>query len=316
MVLDWTGEEFARRICATSSSSAGLSPGQTRVRAEAVGDRSSSGEAAPHIAVDEKTRSANTVLLYTDSHSFCGIGQKSAVLLQALRGAGYRVVCAQRHEATPLQDRLTALGVEYVWFESNPDDDLKAFALDRATPARTLSTIQPDLIVFANGRPAASLSAKAAASFLSIPYIIVEATTAPHLLPKAADGDLHETTRAQYLEARAVVTVCEENLDNLKSAFGLPLEFGRVIYQGPSEDFFAPVDQDKRRARRQEIGIDDDTVLCFTAATSRATKYSCGRFRRFAVNPCGTPFILRGLAKDPSAPTSKRPSPSSIFQTV
>ena len=234
MIQDWPGDEFARRIGAAPMPARAIG---ARAPTAAPASPSTHEQSLRPVAIDASLRAATTVLLYTDSHSLCGIGQKSAVLLEALLGSGYRVVCAQRHETTPLQDRLIGLGVEYVWFDTNPDDDLRAFSLDRNTPARIMSTVRPDLIVFANGRPMGSYSAKSVASFLSIPYIIIEATTAPQLLPKASEPQLRDTTAAQYLEARAVVTVCRENLDNLKAAFSLPLGFGQVIYQGPGRNY-------------------------------------------------------------------------------
>jgi hypothetical protein len=95
-------------------------------------------------------------------------------------------------------------------------------------------------------------------------------TTALHVLPR--QDQQPNATAAQYFEARAVITVCRENLDNLKSAFGLPIGLGQVIYQGPSEGFFALVDAEARRQRRSEIGVPEDSVLCFTAAVLERVK--------------------------------------------
>ena len=316
-VQDWTGEDFAQRIGATLPART-TTPAPAQVPAQPV--KPDGATALPAATVlGGQARAATTVLLFTDSHSFCGIGQKSAVLLEALRGAGYRVVCAQRHEATPLQDRLSELGVEeYVWFETNPDDDKKAFALDRVTSSRIFSTIQPDLIVFANGRPMGSYSAKAAAAFLSIPYIIIEATTARKLLPQASEPELRDTTVAQYLDARAVVTVCQENLDNLKSALSLPLGFGQVIYQGPGEAFLRPRMQPSGSSAATN-SVSPTTRYCASRqprwSGSRAMTSSSARSRRCVTSPSGTRSISPRRARGRCGRSWRPPSPSSILPT-
>ena len=311
MIQDWPGDEFARRIGAAPMPARAIG---ARAPTAAPASPSTHEQSLRPVAIDASLRAATTVLLYTDGHSLCGIGQKSAVLLEALLGSGYRVVCAQRHETTPLQDRLIGLGVEYVWFDTNPDDDLRAFSLDRNTPARIMSTVRPDLIVFANGRPMGSYSAKSVASFLSIPYIIIEATTAPQLLPKASEPQLRDTTAAQYLEARAVVTVCRENLDNLKAAFSLPLGFGQVIYQGPGREFL----QRWTRNSGAHTGLNWVCAkMRFCASPrrrwsgSRVMKYSSARSRRCAPNRSGSRCISPGPVRGHIADISKRSSPSS-----
>ena len=205
-----------------------------------------------------------TVLLFTDSHSHCGVGQFNASLLEALVGAGYRAVCAQRPEETPLQHHLKGLGVEYRWFDGNPDDQLTDFANDKMTPAAIFGAIKPDLIVFANGHPQASYSAIEVATFLNIPYLIREGAIASHVLSK--EEDQIAAIRRHYLGARHVVCVSEENRVLMTSIFDLPSDFGQVIPPGVTDDFFCPVETSRRRSFRREWKIPEDAVLAISVA--------------------------------------------------
>ena len=211
-----------------------------------------------------------TVLLYTDSHSFCGVGVINAVLLEALQDAGYRTLCAQRPEDTPLQARLKVRGIEYHWFDCNPEADPSRFANDKFRPAGIFAAARPDLVLFSNGTPMLSFSAVQTARFLGIPYVIREGLISPHLLPKEP-----QTVAAfghHYRAARAVVATCQQNLDLIKAHFSLPLERGCVVVNGPAPVFFEPVDADRRRRLRAEIGVGDAAVLCFTVAKLEQVK--------------------------------------------
>lgn len=169
-----------------------------------------------------------------------------AVILERLCAAGHDVFCAQRQESGAAQRRLADLGVQYIWLERDPDDDFSAFANDHRTAEDIFSRLQPDFIFFMNGHPLGTFAAVETARALGLPYAIREGVVALHLLPKLET--IRGALKAHYLGARAVVTNCAENLEQLRSAVGLPANFGRVILSGAADEFFEPRNEPARAA--------------------------------------------------------------------
>ncbi|MDP6590995.1 MAG: glycosyltransferase [Alphaproteobacteria bacterium] len=210
------------------------------------------------------------ILVYTDSHGRCGVGINMAALLERLCGAGHEVFCAQRREEIAAQRRLAELGVQYIRFERDPDEDFTAFANDRSIPQEIFSRVRPDVVLFMNGHPLGTFAAVDTALARALPYVIWEGVVALHLLPDLVA--LKGALEAHYLGARAVITNCAENMHQLTSALGLSADFGRVILNGAADEFFLPRDEAARRALRAGLGVGDDEILCFTAATLEAAK--------------------------------------------
>jgi glycosyltransferase involved in cell wall biosynthesis len=192
------------------------------------------------------------------------------MLLEALLGAGYRTFCAQRPEDTPLQARLKEKGVEYFWFDIDPEAEAPAFMQDKLRPAGIFGAARPDLILFSNGHPLLSFAAIQTAIFLGVPYLIRDGAMAPQLLPKAS-RDV-EAIKRNYLTARAAIATCEQNLEVLRAALGLPPDFGLAVFDGLSPEFVEAPDPEKRGRRRAELGVDDDQVLCLTVGKLEQAK--------------------------------------------
>jgi len=205
-----------------------------------------------------------TVLLFTNAHSFCGVGTFNASLLAALVDADYRTVCAQVFEETPLQKHLQEAGVEYHWFDYNPELDWMRFLNDREMAERIFKDVQPDLIYFSNGTPLGSFKAMMAAHEMSIPYIIWEGLIIPGRFPEK--GDDYNLVKENYLNAHKVIAVSRHNLDQIQSHFELPESFGTVIPTLAAEPFFEPVNLERRQQLRAEWGVPENGVLCFTSA--------------------------------------------------
>ena len=210
------------------------------------------------------------ILVFTDSHSGCGVGINMAALLEQLVAAGYEVFCAQRREQTPAQNHLADLGVRYLWFERNPDDDFSAFANDRVTPERIFAQSRPDLIFFMNGHPLGTFAAIDVALAGGLPYVIREGVVAPHFLPEG-EAQRH-ALKAHYRGARAVMTNCAENMEHLISFLGASADFGHLILNGAADKYFAPRDEAAREACRAELGVSAEDILCFTAAMLESAK--------------------------------------------
>ncbi len=222
----------------------------------------------PHFPNGSQT--PKTVLLYTDSHSFCGVGRFNAALMSSLCTAGYRVLCGQKYEQTPLQTDLQNQGVAYHWFSYDPDQQMDQFARDQE-PARDLFLrTQPDLIVFANGFPTNTYAAITAARELNIRYLIWEG----HVRQEAFSGSAFppEAVQRNYVQAAAVVCVAQQNLDVIRSHFALPDDFGQVIYTFAAKAFYKTPEAQRRIQLRAKWGVPADGVVCFTSAKFEPVK--------------------------------------------
>jgi glycosyltransferase involved in cell wall biosynthesis len=213
-----------------------------------------------------------TVLVYTDSHDRCGVGNCNAALVEGLHNAGYRVVYAKRQEVSPLQQRLKNLGVEFCWLDYSPDVDPNRFANDRAMPSRIFSEIKPDLVFFGKGQPSILFGGIEAARALSIPYIIWEGSVSKQLLPDTSQPDFIQALRLQYEHAEAVICLSQENLDVLCETLHLAPEIGTIVPAPADARFFTPVNPETRNRIRQAWGIPDDGIVCFTSAQLEAIK--------------------------------------------
>ena len=207
-----------------------------------------------------------TVLVYTDSHDRCGVGNCNAALVEGLHNAGYRVVYAKQHEESPLQQRLKNLGVEFCWLDYSPDVDPNGFANDREMPSRIFSETGPDLVFFGKGQPSLLFGGIDAARALSIPYIIWEGSVSKQLLPDQSQPDFIQALRLQYEHAEAVICLSQENLDVLHETLLLSPAIGTIVPAPADARFFTPVNPDTRSRIRKQWEIPDDGIVCFTSA--------------------------------------------------
>jgi len=213
---------------------------------------------------------SETVAMITSARSHVGVGQCNAAILAALLEAGYRAVCAQSQEDTPLQRRLLALGAEYHWLDYDPDADPRRFAGDVDAMQKLIKRIGPDLVYISNSHPQYGYAGIEAALSLSIPTVIREDVVAAHLLPKL-EPRLSDM-RSHYQNAAAVIAVSNQNLDLLRRHFRLAGDIGQVIPSNAADAFFEPVDRARRRRLRAGWGIAEGAIVCFTTAKLEAIK--------------------------------------------
>ncbi len=72
--------------------------------------------------------------------------------------------------------------------------------------------------------------------------------------------------RNHYLNAQNIITASNQNLDILHQIFGLPEGFGTCTPSSTDDEFFSPVDLQRRKQIREKWGIPEDGILCFTTA--------------------------------------------------
>ncbi|UBF25669.1 glycosyltransferase [Kovacikia minuta CCNUW1] len=212
------------------------------------------------------------ILLYA-SPAIGGILQYNHSILCALAALGYQITYVQDIPEALVQ-MFGAEGMERTrqraeWFAQQQKQlgIQQHFWLESATPAeaeRIVREIAPDLLILSNGGPIANFSPKRAAIRANIPFIIIEHLVHP-IKPKEVPQAYAELAQ-QYVEAKAVIAVSQNNLMLLRKLFGLAADKGQVIYCGRPATYFRSPDPDVRSRLRQQWHIPADAVVCFTAA--------------------------------------------------
>lgn len=208
---------------------------------------------------------APLILLFTDDPDRGGVAQYNHAILMALAGRGWRVACAQIKGDNPLIAAQKAAGVSHHWLPPAADGNNFVRSLsDMETPKALFTALRPDLILFSDCCPVSNVAARHTAMAMRIPYLVVVGFVAEYL---AETGVKYLSIVArQYAQAREVVAVSRENLELLRSRFGLAADRGRVIHYGRPPEFFTPADPARRRRMREEFGIAADAVVALTAA--------------------------------------------------
>lgn len=212
------------------------------------------------------------ILLYT-SPAIGGVLQYNHSLLCALANLGYQVSYVQdipdglvklfgtegmertRQRAEWFVSQQKQVGIQHqIWLESASAADAE----------RIVTKINPDLLIVSNGGPVANFFPKRTAIRLGIPLMIVEHLVHP-IKPKEVPEAYAELAQ-QYVAAKAVIAVSQNNLELLRKLFGLAEDKGQVIYCGRPAIYFEPQNLEVRSRLRQQWDIPADAVVCFTAA--------------------------------------------------
>lgn len=234
------------------------------------------------------------ILLYT-SPAIGGVLQYNHSILGALATLGYQVTYAQE-----IPDALVKLfgpqGIEKTrqradWFvqQQKQQGIHRHHWLESPIPGaieQVVAATKPDLVLVSNGGPVANFFVKRAAIRLGIPFIIVEHLVHP-IKPKEVPEAYAELAQ-QYAAANAVIAVSQNNLTLLRKLFGLAEDKGQVIYCGRPAVYFQPPDLGVRSRLRQQWGIPQDAVVCFTAARLDIVKgyqYQLGAIKQLKRTP-------------------------------
>ncbi|MEG5140566.1 MULTISPECIES: glycosyltransferase [unclassified Microcoleus] len=208
------------------------------------------------------------VLLYAEDHGIGGLAQFNHSLLCKLAADGYRVTSVQTKASNPLISEQQQLGIEHIWLEFDTMREFLRIAYNCTDAERIYAEAQPDLIIFSDGWPMANFAAKQVAIKQNIPYVITLGyidRTYQHF-NRGDQVPYFDAVAYQYNLAKAAIAVSHENLNLFKSLFKMPLEQGKVIYYGRPNNYFEPPNLSTRQRLRQEQGIPEEAVVCFTAA--------------------------------------------------
>lgn len=213
------------------------------------------------------------VLIFSDRSGIFGAEQIDHRLALGFLTAGFQVSMAQPTAMNDLVAERLHHGIAHHWL---PLDDLynwrqPAPSLSDPGPAeRCFAEVRPDLIVFADSCPLANLAAKQTAARSGIPFLVLVHCVQPTWAEQYAP--FLQRLPALYAAAREVVAVSRENLDLLRSHFGLAFHRGRVILNGRPEAFFAPRNPADRQSVRVDLGVPADHLLVLTIGRYEGVK--------------------------------------------
>ena len=218
-----------------------------------------------------KNDDRQVILVYSDCSGKDGAEQCSHIIMLDLEEAGYRVVCAQPFAEHSLVAERMRLGIEHYWLgEEHLYDatDIKGPSLEDCQDL--FSAVKPDLVFFSDGSPFSSLQAKKKAIEMDIPFVILTHCVNEQWSEERAPlmGDL----RLVFENAEELVSVSNKNLIDLRAHFSLPVNKGRVIYNGRPDKFFEKRDLSTRLRIRKELGISKDAVVCTTVGRMEVMK--------------------------------------------
>jgi glycosyltransferase involved in cell wall biosynthesis len=211
---------------------------------------------------------ATHILLYAEDHGVGGLAQFNHSLMCKLAADGYRVTSVQTQSSNPLIAEQQQLGIEHIWLEFDTMKEFSRIAYNLADSENIYAQSQPDLIIFSDGWPMANFAAKEVAIKQKIPYIItlgyIDRTY--EIFQRGDEIPYLDAVSYQYGLSRAAVAVSHENLNLFKSLFKQPLEQGKVIYYGRPKSYFESPNSATHQRLRQEQGIPENAIVCFTAA--------------------------------------------------
>ncbi len=208
------------------------------------------------------------IIMYAEDHGVGGLAQFNHSLMCKLAAEGYQVVSVQSKTDNPLIAEQKQLGIEHIWLEFDTMKEFLRIAYNLGDAKKIYALAKPDLIIFSDGWPIANFAAKQVAIQQNIPYIVtlgyVDGTY--QTFNRGDRIPYFDAVSYQYELAKAAVAVSQENLNLFKSLFKTHLERGKVIYYGRPNIYFEPPNVSTRQRLRQEQGIPEDAVVCFTAA--------------------------------------------------
>lgn len=202
--------------------------------------------------------------IYTDDPDKGGVAQYNHTLALALARRGWRVSLVQTRSTSPHVAEREAAGIRHWWIDYDTQRDFARTIVDASHGEAAFTHLSPDLVLFSDCCPVSNIAAKHTAIQRRLPFVTVVNFAAAYLADRFKS--CLPVTAAQYAAASEVIAVSTENLQLLRTRFGLNARKGRVIFYGIPDSFFAdPVPADRARMR-SELGLAANAFVSLTAA--------------------------------------------------
>ncbi|MEL7038617.1 MAG: glycosyltransferase [Cyanobacteria bacterium J06592_8] len=224
------------------------------------------------------------LLMNTDDPGIGGLAQYDHLILCQLAKMGYKVTAIRPQHSSPLVEKEKQFGIQQYWLSYSTSKDLSRILRNTKDAEELYAKLQPDFIIFSDGWPFSHFAAKQVAIQQNIPYMIALGLATPeHKDFSMGDSVPYvEGVLYQYGLAKAVNVAAKAHLNILHDQFKLPKNKGNVIYYGRSEQYFSPPNPATRQRLRQEIGIREDGIICFTSARLAPIKGHCYQLEAIA----------------------------------
>ncbi len=212
------------------------------------------------------------IAFYTDDSGEGGVAIYLHAMVCGLARAGLDVSCIQSKNDGPLQKIEADLGVKHFWLPFETLTDTQRTTVYTGDTLEVFAALRPDVVIFADRSPYSLVAAKNVAVEQGVPFIVVEgyAYQVEHL--DASVAWFLRFAKQYYRQAKAVITVSQDTLNDLHRDFGLQAGKGDVILYGRPAEYFQPIDPSMRQSLRSELGIQPQDVLCLTIARAVMNK--------------------------------------------
>jgi glycosyltransferase involved in cell wall biosynthesis len=207
------------------------------------------------------------VVVYSDDPDEGGVAVYTHALSCGLARLGYEVTCVQSETSNPRIDEQRQLGVRHQWLRFHTRRDLERSFTNLQDAEEALTAARPDLVLFANCDPFSHFAAKTVALGRGLPVVVVESFVSPDSEIEQTEPQAEWFMRSvadHYHRASAVVAVSQDNLDLLRSHYGLPAGKGEVIHYGRPDHYFAPRNLAARDRLRCACRVPREAVMCLT----------------------------------------------------
>jgi glycosyltransferase involved in cell wall biosynthesis len=201
--------------------------------------------------------------VWTNCEAFGGVAEFTHSMAVGMRLRGYEITVVGPKFDETKRKYEQGIGIKHCQMHF-PETGTHAVTIPYERSASTLlRDLAPDVILFADCGPIASLLAKKCASDLSIPMVfslgIVLETGAPVASSWPGFQKIYEA-------AHSVVVVSRHNAQLLSRLYPIGSTELKLIHYGRPEIFFRPVNDNRRREYRATIGAGPDDLVFLTAA--------------------------------------------------
>jgi glycosyltransferase involved in cell wall biosynthesis len=201
--------------------------------------------------------------IWTNCKAFGSVGEFTHSVAMGMRLRGYEVTVVGSQFDETKRKCEQGIGIEHCQVQL-PETGIYdvAIAYESSTVA-LFRDLAPDVVLFADSGPIASLLAKKCASDLSIPLVFSLGIV---LEVGAAIAARWPGFQKIYEAAHSVVVVSRHNAQLLSTHYPIGSVEPKLIHYGRPETFFRPVNDNRRREYRAKLGASPEDLVFLTVA--------------------------------------------------
>ncbi|MCU1360946.1 MAG: glycosyl transferase in large core assembly cluster [Ilumatobacteraceae bacterium] len=211
------------------------------------------------------------VLILTETSGLYGAERWTAAVANGLSRRGMQVTLARpvhAGEASLAMDPEVGLCEFNVFSQIDP----LGWVTDRSLAATIIDAEQPDVALVSCGSVLSCMGARQELLQRGIPYISVSHLGGQPGFDLPCPAWLRDQAAEVLNGASTCIGVSNDVVASLRADFGLSDDRGRAVLNGRPDEFFLPVDDERRRRLRAELGMDEQMVMVLTVARVHPNK--------------------------------------------